>query len=207
LIYNENKRYSKALEVLGQLEKDYSTASIIVDSYFLAGVILTEIGENKQALEAFNKAKENSKDGLFVNVCNGKIADNYFILHSKRNLKEDLQKAIDIYQMLANDNTNDFFLRTQSFYKLGRSKELMEDYQGALDAYNESIYIALSNLDNNNQAIPAIWVNKCGVNAIKLNLKKGGRNARQDASRILDKLKEINRQLPAELLDLETLIK
>ena len=207
LIYNENKRYSKALEMLEELENKYPLATMIADSYFLSGVIFTEIGENLQALEAFKKAKENSKDELFVNVCNGKIADNYFILYSKRNNKEYLLQAIELYQKLANDNTNDFFMRTQSFYKLGRAKELSVDYQGALDAYNEAIYIALSNLDNHNQAIPPVWVNKCGVNAIKLNLKKGGRNARSDARRILNKLKEINRELPSELLDLDKLIK
>lgn len=205
-IYNENKRYSKALDELNKEVTDYPLAANIENSYFLMGVIYSEIGENLQAIEAFKNAQKNSKDRLFIDVCEGKIADNYFILYSKRNEINHLKEAIKLYEKLADAGENDFFIRTQSFYKLGKSKELAADYQGALDAYNEAIYIALSMLDNN-RALPLIWVNKCGANAFKLNLKKGGKNAHYNAKKILDKLKELNKELPYELQELEKLLK
>ncbi|MBQ9788067.1 MAG: tetratricopeptide repeat protein [Lentisphaeria bacterium] len=207
VIYNENKRYSKALEELNSLIEKYPQSSMLSDCYFLMGVIYSEIGENLQSLEAFQKASEKNNKPLFITVCKGKMADNYFILYSKRNEKEYLEAGIKLYEELAENRDNDFFVRTQSYYKLGRSLEAAGEYQEALNAYNNAIYEALSVLDRNGKTIPPIWLNKCGANAIKLNLNHGGRNAKNNAKIILERLKELNQTIPAELREFEELLK
>lgn len=206
LIYNESQRLSKALDELDKLIKAYPDSSRTSDGLFLAGSISSDIGENLQAINYFMEALKISKNQDFIKVCQGRIADNYFLLYSKRSDREYLNNAIKIYSDLANDNKNGLFLRTQSFYKLGRSYELLEDYQRSLDAYNEAIYIGLSSLDNQ-EKIPLIWVNKSGGNAIKINLYRGGKNSERDALKILEKLKELNPKNSDEILELERNIK
>lgn len=198
---------SKVQEELQKLLAEnsiYADADIIADAYFLNGIIFTETGENDAAIRAFESAKaKRPDDRFFVNICDGKIADNQLNLNSKYRNIESLNQAIEIYQNLT--KSSDPFIVSQSYYKLGRCYEELDEPLAAFNAYKDAISLAIALYDNG-QNFSIIWVNKSGANAIKLHSKQHGEIYCKECESIMNNLKELNGKLPAELQDLDNII-
>jgi hypothetical protein len=79
----------------------------------------------------------------------------------------------------------------------------MQDYQSALDAYTEALYLNYGDNELKNSTVIPVWVNRSALNAIDIHLRQGGSNALNDAIFIIRRLKKLNTMTAKELENLE----
>lgn len=201
LIYYQLKQEENALACIESL-KNYPEHRQLAEGIFLAGNIATDNGDNNLAATYFMQAASMCPNDLnFISICQGRAADNYFIAGSKNKNHDLLRRAADIYSKLVKTNELTPVFRLQSYYKLGRTLESLEDFQGAIDAYTEALY--LSGIDGKENIVVPVWINKSARNAISIHLRRGGSNAVNDAVFIIRRLRKLNTMTEKELNELE----
>lgn len=193
------RQYPDALKVLEELQK-HPESERLADGLFLAGTVSAELGENTRAAQYFEKAAGARNDVLFKSVSMGRAADNYFLAGTKLKNESVLKQSADIYENLTGEKLSLIF-RLQCFYKWGRTLEALKNYQGALDAYTEALY--LPDAGAVDKGVVPVWINRSAVNAINIHLRQGGANALNDAIFIIRRLKKLNTMTAGELEDLE----
>ena len=112
-----------------------------------------------------------------------------------------MKNASAIYSELVKNTALATAFRVQCYYKAGRTLEAMQDYQGALDAYTEALYLNYNENEVKSSTVP-VWVNRSALNAIDIHLRQGGSNALNDAIFIIRRLKRLNTMTAKELEDL-----
>ncbi len=202
LILYQLRRDSAALEELKKLEI-LPQNPLHAEGMFLAGTIASEQGRNLDAAEYFTKASSMRDDLLFKSSSAGRAADNYFLAGTKNKDSAHLKSALDIYANLVKNHNLSTVFRVQCFYKLGRTHEAMQDYQSALDAYTEALYLNYGDNELKNSTVIPVWVNRSALNAIDIHLRQGGSNALNDAIFIIRRLKKLNTMTAKELENLE----
>ena len=200
LTLHQLNQYEDALNILEELKK-YNDSERAADGLFLTGMIKAELGENSQAAEYFLKAADSRNDSVFQAVCRGRAADNYFISGTKLKNETLLKQSAEIYESLTAKNFSVLF-RLQCFYKLGRTLEALKNYQEALDAYTEALYLP-DEAGIADKGVVPVWINRSAVNAINIHLRLGGANALNDAVFIIRRLKKLNTMTAGELEELE----
>ena len=153
-----------------------------------------------QAAQYFEKAAAARDDMLFSAVCMGRAADNYFLAGTKLRNESVLKQSADIYEKLTGEKLSLIF-KLQCFYKWGRTLEALKNYQGALDAYTEALYLPDAGVAD--KGVVPVWINRSAVNAINIHLRQGGANALNDAVFIIRRLKKLNTMTAGELEELE----
>lgn len=202
LIYYQLNNYKAAFENLELLEKMQNVPQI-AEGCFLIGTIYAEQGKNETAAEYFRKAADMRSEKIFKAAAMGRAADNYFIAGTKNKDNASLKKAAEIYGNAVRDTSLPQVFRVQCLYKNGRTLEALSDYQGALDAYTEVLYLDYDdNKDSGKSAVP-VWINRSALNAIDIHLRLGGMNALNDSLFIIRRLKKLNTMTDKELEDLE----
>lgn len=204
LTFYHLRRYDAAMAELKKLELLSSTdIPCFAEGLFLAGSIATEQGKNAEAAEYFLKSASCRSELIFNASARGRAADNYFLDGTKNKNNTALKKAAEIYSELVKNTKLATVFRVQSYYKSGRTLEAMQDYQGALDAYTEALYLNYNENEVKSNAVIPVWVNRSALNAINIHLRQGGSNALNDAIFIIRRLKKLNTMTVKELEDLE----
>lgn len=202
LTYYQLRRYDAAMEELRKLALLNNTPCY-AEGFFLAGTIASEQGKNAEAAEFFLKSADARSELLFNAAARGSAADNYFLEGTKNKNRTALSKAAEIYGSLVKDSKLSIVFRVQCFYKYGRTLEAMSDFQGALDAYTEALYLNYAENEIKNNTVIPVWINRSALNAIDIHLRQGGSNALNDAIFIIRRLKKLNTMTAKELEDLE----
>lgn len=203
LTFYQLRRYDAAMEELKKLELLSNTEiPCFAEGLFLAGSIATEQGKNAEAAEYFLKSAASRKELLFNASARGRAADNFFLEGTKNKNSSALKNASAIYSELVKNTALATAFRVQCYYKAGRTLEAMQDYQGALDAYTEALYLNYNENEVKSSTVP-VWVNRSALNAIDIHLRQGGSNALNDAIFIIRRLKKLNTMTAKELEDLE----
>lgn len=202
LTFYQLRRYDSAMDELKKIAS-LSNTSCFAEGLFLAGSIASEQGKNAESSEYFLKAASARNELLFSASARGRAADNYFIEGTKNKNLAALKTASEIYAGAVKNTKLAITFRLQCYYKLGRTLEAMQDYQGALDAYTEALYLNYSENEVGNNAVIPVWVNRSALNAIDIHLRQGGSNALNDAVFIIRRLKKLNTMTAKELEDLE----
>lgn len=201
VILHQLQQDRNALQILDEMN-NLKSPELQAEGMFLAGTIASELGENIRAAEYFKQAAEFRRELLFREVCNGRAADNYFIAGNREKNNELLKTAADIYSRQVKNTGLTKAFRLQSLYKWGRTLESLKDLQGALDAYNEALYLIEPDASNTVRAVP-VWINKSALNAINIHLRQGGSNSLNDALFIIRRLKKLNTMPTEEIENLE----
>ncbi|MBR2509138.1 MAG: hypothetical protein IKB71_05260 [Lentisphaeria bacterium] len=196
----------EALQILEQLQK-YPQQPIAAEGIFLSATIFQEQGDNLKAAEFFKKASQMRADLLFVQICLGRQADNLFLSGTKNKNDDLLKQAAQIYSQQVKNSAIDKSFRLQSLYKWGRTLESLKDWQGALDAYTEALYMLEPSGDSAAGSIIPVWINKSAVNAINIHLRQGGANSFKEALFIIRRLKKLNTMPANELENLESSVR
>ena len=202
LLFYQLRRDSAALDELKKLEA-LPQNPLLAEGMFLAGTIASEQGRNLDAAGYFSQASSMRDELLFKSSSAGRAADNYFLAGTKNKESAHLKKALDIYANLVKNQKLSTVFRVQCFYKLGRTYEAMQDYQNALDAYTEALYLNYGDNEIKNSTVIPVWVNRSALNAIDIHLRQGGSNALNDAIFIIRRLKKLNTMTAKELENLE----
>ena len=202
LILYHLQQDKEALKLLDELQK-YPEQSAASEGIFLTGTIIQEQGDNLKAAEYFQKASAMRSDFIFTQVCLGRSADNLFLAGTKNKNGDLLKKAAEIYAQQVKNNALDKTFRLQSLYKWGRTLESLKDWQGALDAYTEALYLTDTDKESADSRIIPVWINKSAVNAINIHLRQGGANSLKEALFIIRRLKKLNTMPAKELENLE----
>lgn len=200
VIFYQLQQFDNAVKYLEELKK-LPITDLSAEGMFLAGTIYADQGEQAKSADCYLAgASMRTGDPLFNAVCRGRAADNFFILGSKTKDEKILTRAANIYNTLVKEKLPADF-KLQCFYKLGRTLENLNDFQGALDAYVEALY--LPGTDGRKNAVIPVWINKSAFNAINIYLRLGGSNSLNDAVFIIRRLKKLNTMTDQELEDLE----
>ncbi len=186
------KTPEEARKMLETLLKDHPASSFAPDAALLAGNIESDAGRYPTALAFYTKARELQPNGLFGQIATGRVADIRYSIYAETLDPADLKVAAELYEELAQNESNPL-LMLQSFYKLGKCRELSDDPEGALEAYNRVLYQALDQKRNGITPDPA-WTGKAAYAAALIYLKPGTPTGARNAQRVIWILEEL--QLP-----------
>lgn len=199
LISYHLQKYDEAMQFLEKLQQ-FPANPLTSEGLFLAGTIAQEQGNYPKAAEYFRNAAKMREDVVFSQICMGRSADNLFLAGTKNKDNALLKQAAQIYSEQIKNTALAKTFRLQSLYKCGRTLENLEDFQGALDAYTEALYLFEPGSETSDSNIIPVWINKSAVNAVNIHLQKGGSNSLNEALFIIRRLKKLN-TMPADELE------
>ena len=191
----------KALQNLEELKK-FPELPQSAEGMFLAGTIAADRGDLMKSAENYLQAAVmRPAETIFSAISFGRAADSLFIIGSKTKNEKILKRSADIYASLIKNKKINSDFKLQCLYKLGRTLENLNDFQGAIDAYTEALY--LPGNDGIKNAVIPIWINKSALNAINIYIRLGGSSALNDSLYIIRRLKKLNTMTQTELDSLE----
>ena len=165
-ILNIDGKPTEALEILNDLENDYSTMPILPKSLFLKGDILSSNGKYLDAISYYLKATQTNQDPTLDNAAWGRVGDCYFAqinyAKNKKQKSDFLLKAVDYYQKIIAEKSLSPLFKIQTLYKLGKCYELIDEKEKALTMYHEAVYGTV--LDAEQGETPSTeWFAKSGI--------------------------------------------
>ncbi len=181
-----------ALQTLQVLQGRYPDSAIISASYFLQGNILSSLGKYPDAIASYNEAytKANSEDLVIAST--GRIGDCYFAtLNYVQDKKQALQDAITSYKKVLSEKNLSIFIKTQTLYKLGKSYELSEDMEKAIEAYHEAFYSNIICMEQEKNP-SKIWMVKSAIALVRLLQEKNTPEGAEAAIKTLNELIKFN---------------
>ena len=188
--YYEAGNSTSALQILHILQNRYPDSAIISESYFLQGNILSSVGKYSEAIVSYTEAYTKSDNEDLLIASTGRIGDCYFAtLNYVQDKKQAILNAITNYKKVLSEKNLSIFITTQTLYKLGKSYELLEDMEKAMEAYHEAFYSNIICMEQETNP-SKVWMVKSAIALIRLLQEK---NTPEGADAAIKTLKELIR--------------
>ncbi len=180
---------AEAKQLLGELLDRYASSGVGADAALLAGNLESDAGNYTAALQFYRRARELRPTGLFAEICDGRIADCRYSLYSESLDRSDLDLATGTYRKLAMES-GDPRIVLQSLYKLGKSLELGDESEAAIQTYERLLYLA-ADQKRHGIAPDPVWCGKAAYAAALAYLKTGTPAGARAALRLIDRFEAL----------------
>ncbi len=178
------KRYQAAAESTAELLNNYKDSDLLAPAAYLSGNISSDSGKYAQAITFYETALKSGKDANLLLNTNIRLADSYCSLFAQRGEKNDIVRAIEIYQKLLEQERKNEAISSQILYKLGKAYEQSGDQEQALKYYNELFYQAFS-LRRKNLPLSEIWYSRAANSCILLYVRQKNRDSANKALKLI----------------------
>jgi len=190
--YYEAGKSANALQTLQVLQARYPDSAIISASYFLQGDILSSLGKYSDAIAAYNEAYTKSSNEDLLIASAGRIGDCYFAtLNYTQDKKQALLNAITSYKKVLSEKNLSTFIKTQTLYKLGKSYELLDEIDRAIEIYHEAFHSNIICMEQEKNP-SKVWMVKSAIALTRLLQEKNTPEGAEAAIKILEELIKFN---------------
>jgi tetratricopeptide (TPR) repeat protein len=153
---------------------------------------LSSLGKYQDAIASYTEARAKSNDEDLLTASTGRIGDCYFAtLNYAQDKKQALLDAITSYQKVLSPKSISIFIKTQTLYKLGKSYELLEEIEKAIEAYHEAFYSNIICMEQEKNP-SKIWMVKSAIALTRLLQEKNTPEGADAAIKILKELIKFN---------------
>jgi tetratricopeptide (TPR) repeat protein len=139
-----HKKYVAAQNYLEKLRKDDPQNQFQAKAAYLLGNITQAAGDYQGAIEHYKNALTLKPDTYLFNAAMGSLGDCYFILAGKKQQMELYAEALKSYREILKTSKLDTGLQIMTLYKIGRTIEMSEKDDEAIEYYNKAVYFLTS---------------------------------------------------------------
>ncbi len=181
------KKNDEALTAVDNFLETGGESNLTPRGFFLKGEILSEKGDFKSAIIEYEKVAKKLPGSKLEIAATKRIADCIFSIRMDE--KDNLKKALGIFETLRNRTDVPDEFMTQIKYSIGRCHEEMGAVQNALHFYNDVVF---SSPLEHQKARDSVWIIRSAEAAVRLYLKQYRETGKTDmifcAKEIYDKL-------------------
>ena len=186
-----NGMRDEAIAAAEQLLNDYPNESAAADAAYLAGELYLKGEKPAKALEMMLRARQLRPAGNFDDAAAARAADCRLGIYKADNSKQDeLQKAAEEFERLANSESTDPNIRLMCKHKLGICRAKQNDPSKAVRAYGQTLEFAIE-LKRLGRAFEPRWCLRSAYEALQILLTCGWPDADQRGAEIIEKVRQL----------------
>jgi tetratricopeptide (TPR) repeat protein len=133
------QKYSEAIEILGNLIKQYPDSYVVPYAYFTQADALTELAKYSEAIVLFDEIINKFPESELKYAAMGRKGDCNLIIAVDD--PERYETSIQCYESVANDDDAAPELAFQAAYKIGKTYEKQNNVDAALEQYYENVVL------------------------------------------------------------------
>ncbi|MCF7790577.1 MAG: tetratricopeptide repeat protein [Victivallales bacterium] len=162
-IYFSMQKYAKAFKIIDSIKSVTKDSDLLAEAFYLEGDIYSENKNFDNAIESYKKVLNFKNQNDLAIAAQGRIGDCYFaVINFSDDKDETINMAVRAYKELLKRPSLSSFIKSQTYYKLGKCCELLKNKAAAEQYYYEALYGNALGLDCNTDAEKE-WMAKAGI--------------------------------------------